>query len=456
MLRNIKKILIANRGEVAVRIIRTCKEMGIKTVAVYSEADKESLHVKLADEAVCIGDAYTNNSYLNIPNIISACDINGVDAIHPGYGFLSENAEFASICEECNITYIGPTSKMISDMGDKIKAKEIMKNAGVPVIPGSDGGVISIEEALKVANKIGYPVMIKAALGGGGKGIRIVNDDKELEKQYYICKMEAKKCFNSEEVYIEKFINTAKHIEFQIIADKYGNIVYLPERDCSMQRNNQKVLEESPSTILSEELREKMGSTVVTAMKKIGYSNVGTIEFLVDTDLNYYFLEMNTRVQVEHPISEEVSNIDILKEQIKIANGEELTLSQDDIKINCHSIECRINAEDAFNNFMPCPGTINNIILPGGIGVRIDTSVYSGYTIPSYYDSMILKLIVKGRDRTEAINRMKRALDEIDIYGIKTNIDFQKWLINSDGFMGGQYFTNFLKNELVNKNEFIK
>jgi acetyl-CoA carboxylase biotin carboxylase subunit len=454
--KNIRKVLIANRGEIAVRIIRACRDLGIKTVAVYSEADKDSLHIKLAHESICIGEAYAKDSYLNIPNIISACDIMNVDAIHPGYGFLSENSEFTRICEECNITYIGPSSDMILAMGDKIKAKEIMKNAGVPVIPGSDGEVLSIEKALTIANEIKYPVVIKAALGGGGKGIRVVNNDEELKKQYYICKLEAKKCFQNEEIYIEKFLEAAKHIEFQIIADNYGNAIYLPERDCSMQRNHQKVLEESPSTVLSKELREEIGNTVVQAIKKIGYTNVGTIEFLLDKDYNYYFLEMNTRIQVEHPISEEVSNIDILKEQIKMADGERLNIKQEDVQIDGCSIECRINAEDSFNDFRPCPGTIKNILLPGGIGIRIDTNVYNGYTIPVYYDSMILKLIVHGRDRNEAIDRTKRALDEIKIEGIKTSIDFHKWIINNEAFVSGSYCTDFLENELVNKDEFIK
>lgn len=453
---NIKKVLIANRGEIAVRIIRACKELGIKTVAVYSQADRDSLHIKLADESICIGEAYAKESYLNVPNIISACDIMEVDAIHPGYGFLSENSEFASICEECNITYIGPSSEMISCMGDKIKAKKMMEKAGVPVIPGSDGGVVTIEKALSIANKIGYPVMIKAALGGGGKGIRVVNDDDELKKQYYICKLEAKKCFQSEEIYIEKFISSAKHIEFQIIADNYGNVIYLPERDCSMQRNHQKVLEESPSKVVSEKLREEIGNTVVKAIKNIGYTSVGTIEFLLDNKNNYYFLEMNTRIQVEHPISEEVSNIDILKEQIKVANGEALKVKQEDIKVNGCAIECRINAEDAFDNFRPCPGTVKNIVMPGGIGVRIDTNVYNGYAIPIYYDSMILKLIIHGRDREEAICRTKRALNEIEIEGVKTNIDFHKWIIDKEAFRSGEYCTDFLENELVVEDESIK
>ena len=393
--KNIKKVLIANRGEIAVRIIRACKELGIKTVAVYSQADKDSLHIKLADESICVGEAHADESYLNIPNIISACEIMNADAIHPGYGFLSENSDFTSICEECNITYIGPSSEMIASMGDKIKAKEMMKNAGVPVIPGFDGGV--------------------------------VNNDDELKKQYCICKLEAKKCFESEEIYIEKFISAAKHIEFQIIADNYGNAIYLPERDCSMQRNHQKVLEESPSKVVTEELREEIGSTVV-----------------------------NTRIQVEHPISEEVSNIDILKEQIKVADGEKLEFTQEDVRIDGCSIECRINAEDAFDNFRPCPGTIENIIMPGGIGVRIDTNVYNGYTIPIYYDSMILKLIVHGKNRGETIDRIQRALDEMKIEGVKTNIDFHKWIINKEAFRSGEYCTDFLENELVGKNESIK
>ncbi|MBU5316401.1 acetyl-CoA carboxylase biotin carboxylase subunit [Clostridium bornimense] len=454
--KNIKKVLIANRGEIAVRIIRACKELGIKTVAVYSEADKDSLHIKLADESICIGEAYAKDSYLNIPNIISACEIMDVQAVHPGYGFLSENAEFAKICEDCNIIYIGPSSYMVGAMGDKIRAKEIMKNAGVPVIPGSDGGVLNVERALSVANKIGYPVIIKAALGGGGKGIRVVSSDEELKKQYYICKLEAKKCFQSEEVYIEKFVEKAKHIEFQIIADNYGDVIYLPERDCSMQRNNQKILEESPSTVITEELRNKIGNTVVEAIKKIGYRSVGTIEFLLDKDYNYYFLEMNTRIQVEHSISEDISNIDILKEQIKIADGEKLEIKQENVILSGHSIECRINAEDAFNDFRPCPGKIDNIIFPGGIGIRIDTNVYNGYTIPMYYDSMILKLIVHGNSREETIERTKRALDEIKIEGIKTNIDFHKWIFSKEAFLEGSYCTDYLEDELVNKDGFIK
>ena len=401
------KILIANRGEIAVRIIRACKEMNIKTVAVYSEADKDALHTRLADEAVCIGPAPSARSYLNIKNIIEAACITGADTIHPGFGFLSENAEFAKICEESNIKFIGPSSKVIDLLGNKSNSKELMKKAGVPVIPGSSGSIKGLKDAILIAEKIGYPVMIKAAAGGGGKGIRIVNNSSELETNYNIVKQEAKMSFNDDEIYIEKFIKNPRHVEIQILADEHGNIVHLGERDCSIQRKHQKIIEETPSTAIDEKLRNKMGMAAVKAAKVAGYTSCGTVEFLVDSDKNFYFMEMNTRIQVEHPITEMRTGIDIVKEQIRIAAGEELKFKQKDIEFRGHAIECRINAENPSKNFMPCPGTIKEINLPGGNGVRVDTAIYNGYTIPSNYDSMIAKIITHGATRNEAIAKMK-------------------------------------------------
>ena len=445
----INKILIANRGEIAVRIIRACKEMNIKTVAVYSEVDKDAMHVKLADEAICIGPANSSKSYLNFKNIIEAANITGADAIHPGFGFLSENSQFAKICEESNIKFIGPNYKVIELMGNKSNAKELMKNAGVPVIPGSDGSVNGLKDAIKIANEIGYPVMLKAAAGGGGKGIRIVNIPEELESNYNIVKQEAKLSFNDDEIYIEKFVKNPRHVEIQILADEHGNVIHLGERDCSIQRRNQKVIEETPSTAIDDKLRNKMGETAIKAVKASGYTSCGTIEFLVDSDKNFYFMEMNTRIQVEHPITEERTGIDIVKAQIRISAGEPLKIKQKDVKFNGYSIECRINAENPAKNFRPCPGTITGVILPGGNGVRVDTAIYSGYTIPSNYDSMIAKIITHGDTRNEAISKMKRALEETVIEGVDTNIDFLFKIIKNPTFIRGNFDTSFIEKEIL-------
>lgn len=445
----VNKILIANRGEIAVRIIRACKEMNIKTVAVYSEVDKDAMHVKLADEAICIGPANSSKSYLNFKNIIEAANITGADAIHPGFGFLSENSQFAKICEESNIKFIGPNYKVIELMGNKSNAKELMKNAGVPVIPGSDGSVKGLKDAIKIANEIEYPVMLKAAAGGGGKGIRIVNIPEELESNYNIVKQEAKLSFNDDEVYIEKFIKNPRHVEIQILADEHGNVIHLGERDCSIQRRNQKVIEETPSTAIDDKLRNKMGEAAIKAVKASGYTSCGTIEFLVDSDKNFYFMEMNTRIQVEHPITEERTGIDIVKAQIRISAGEPLKIKQKDVKFNGYSIECRINAENPSKNFRPCPGTITGVILPGGNGVRVDTAIYSGYTIPSNYDSMIAKIITHGDTRNEAISKMKRALEETVIEGVDTNIDFLFKIIKNPNFIRGNFDTSFIEKEIL-------
>ena len=445
----INKILIANRGEIAVRIIRACKEMNIKTVAVYSEVDKDAMHVKLADEAICIGPANSSKSYLNFKNIIEAANITGADAIHPGFGFLSENSQFAKICEESNIKFIGPNYKVIELMGNKSNAKELMKNAGVPVIPGSDGSVKGLKDAIKIANEIGYPVMLKAAAGGGGKGIRIVNIPEELESNYNIVKQEAKLSFNDDEIYIEKFVKNPRHVEIQILADEHGNVIHLGERDCSIQRRNQKVIEETPSTAIDDKLRNKMGEAAIKAVKASGYTSCGTIEFLVDSDKNFYFMEMNTRIQVEHPITEERTGIDIVKAQIRVSAGESLKIKQKDIKFNGYSIECRINAENPDKNFRPCPGTITGVILPGGNGVRVDTAIYSGYTIPSNYDSMIAKIITHGDTRNEAISKMKRALEETVIEGVDTNIDFLFKIIKNPNFIRGNFDTSFIEKEIL-------
>jgi len=445
----INKILIANRGEIAVRIIRACKEMNIKTVAVYSEVDKDAMHVKLADEAICIGPANSSKSYLNFKNIIEAANITGADAIHPGFGFLSENSQFAKICEESNIKFIGPNYRVIELMGNKSNAKELMKNAGVPVIPGSDGSVKGLKDAIKIANEIGYPVMLKAAAGGGGKGIRIVNIPEELESNYNIVKQEAKLSFNDDEIYIEKFIKNPRHVEIQILADEHGNVIHLGERDCSIQRRNQKVIEETPSTAIDDKLRNKMGEAAIKAVKASGYTSCGTIEFLVDSDKNFYFMEMNTRIQVEHPITEERTGIDIVKAQIRISAGESLKIKQKDVKFNGYSIECRINAENPAKNFRPCPGTITGVILPGGNGVRVDTAIYSGYTIPSNYDSMIAKIITHGDTRNEAISKMKRALEETVIEGVDTNIDFLFKIIKNPNFIRGNFDTSFIEKEIL-------
>lgn len=443
----IRKLLVANRGEIAVRIIRACKELGIKTVAIYSEADKDSLHTQLADEAICVGKAKSKDSYLNISNILSAAVITKCNAIHPGFGFLSENPGFAEMCEECNIKFIGPSSDIIKLMGNKAKAREIMKNANVPVIPGTEGIIETLKEARTEAKNIGYPVMIKASSGGGGKGIRIVHKETELENAYNAAKSEAKINFGDDSIYIEKLIESPRHIEFQILGDNFGNIIHLGERDCTIQRRNQKVLEEAPSYILTDKLREKMGKVAVNAAKAVNYVNAGTIEFLVDKNNDFYFMEMNTRIQVEHPITEMITSVDIVKEQINIASGERLNLSQENVKIEGHSIECRINAENPDRGFAPSPGTIDFLNIPGGNGVRVDTAVYSGYTISPHYDSMIAKLIVHGKNREEAINKMIRALDEFVIDGIESNIDFQIDILNNKKFRLGDYDTSFISKE---------
>ncbi len=438
------KILIANRGEIAVRIIRACREMGIETVAVYSEADKEAMHVMLADEAICIGKPPSKDSYLNMQNIISATIITKAKAIHPGFGFLSENSTFAGMCEDCNITFIGPTANTIDLMGNKSKARETMIKAGVPVVPGSDGAVENLEEAIELADKMGYPVMIKASAGGGGRGMRPAFSKEELINAFETAKAEAKIAFSDDTMYIEKLILNPKHIEIQVLADNYGNTVYLGERDCSIQRRNQKVLEEAPCSIMTEELRLIMGNTAVKACKAVKYQNAGTIEFLLDKDNNFYFMEMNTRIQVEHPVTEAVTGIDLIKEQIKIAAGENLSFKQKDIKLTGHAIECRINAENPSKGFRPSPGKIETLIIPGGMGIRVDSSVYQGYTIPPTYDSMIAKLIAYGKDREEAISKMKRALGEFIVEGIDTNIDFQYEILNNENFKCGKFDTSFI------------
>lgn len=443
----ISKVLVANRGEIAVRVIRACKELGIKTVAIYSDADKEAMHTQLADEAICVGAGKSKDSYLNEINIISAAVTTKCNAIHPGFGFLSENAEFASICEECNIKFIGPSSETMSIMGNKSRARDIMKSAGVPVVPGSDGVVATYEDAMVEARKIGFPLMIKASAGGGGKGIRLVRKFEELENAYNTAKSEAKNNFNDDSVYMEKFIENPRHIEFQILGDSFGNVVHLGERDCSVQRRNQKVIEEAPSYILSAELREKMGDVAVRAAKAVNYVNAGTIEFLVDKNNDFYFMEMNTRIQVEHPITEMITNVDIVKEQLKIASGEEMKLNQDMIKTDGHAIECRINAENPSRNFAPCPGKIKFLNLPGGNGIRVDTAVYPGYTIPPLYDSMIAKLIVHGKTREEAIRKMISALEEVVIDGIDSNVDFHISILNNKRFREGSFDTSFISEE---------
>lgn len=443
----LKKVLVANRGEIAVRIIRACREMGIRTVAVYSEADKDSLHRKLADESVCIGPARSGLSYLNVKNLIEAACQTGADSIHPGYGFLSESSSFAKMCNEIGIKFIGPSSEIIELMGNKSKAKATMKKAGVPVVPGSDGLVNSLEEAKKISKKIKYPVIIKASAGGGGKGIRIAYSEEELIKAYDIVKQEAKISFNDDSIYIEKFVENPRHVEVQILADEHGNVVHLGERDCSIQRRNQKVLEETPSMILNDKTRKKMFDVTVKAVKEIGYSSAGTIEYLVDKNLDFYFMEMNTRVQVEHPITEAVSGVDIVKEQLRIAAGETLSIFQKDIHFTGHSMECRINAEDPEKNFMPCPGLITGLLIPGGNGIRVDTAVYAGYRVPQTYDSMIGKLIVHGKDRAEAISKMKSALGEFIVEGINTNTDFLYKILDNENFKTNNYDTSFIKRE---------
>ena len=420
----IHKILIANRGEIAVRIIRACRELGIQSVAVYSEADKDALHAQLADEAVCIGPAPSKDSYLNMENIISATINTGAEAIHPGFGFLSENQKFAKLCEECNITFIGPSSEIIRKMGNKTEARNTMIEAGVTVIPGWNQNVESVEEGKAIAAQLGYPVIVKAALGGGGKGMRVAMNEEEFENAYLTARKEAGAAFGDDSVYMEHFIEHPRHVEVQILADSYGNVVHLGERDCSIQRNHQKFIEEAPCKAISEELRARMGEQAVKAAKAVGYENAGTIEFLLENEKDFYFMEMNTRIQVEHPVTEWITGVDLIKEQIKIASGEKLSFTQEEVRLEGHSIECRINAENPEKNFRPSPGKIENLYLPGGKGIRMDTAIYSGYEIPPYYDSMIAKLIVHGTTREEALRKMRSALGEVIIEGIDTNVDY--------------------------------
>lgn len=445
-----EKILIANRGEIAVRVIRACNEMGIRTVAVYSTADKNALHTQLADEAICIGPPKVTDSYLNMNNIITAACLTGADAIHPGFGFLSENSKFADMCRECNIKFIGPDPETIELMGNKSNARQLMMSANVPVIPGSDGTINSYQEANDFANKFGYPIMIKASAGGGGRGIKIVRTSAELEESFNIAKNEAKLFFNDDSVYIEKVIESARHIEVQVLADEFGNAIHLGERDCSLQRRNQKVLEEAPSIAIDELTRSKIGQAALNAVKASNYKNAGTIEFLYDKNGNFYFMEMNTRIQVEHPITEMVTGIDIVKEQIKIASGQRLSITQDDVKFDGYSIECRINAEDPFNNFSPCPGKVEYLLLPSGCnGLRVDSSIYAGYEIPIFYDSMIAKVITKDSTRQGAINKMKRALNEFVIKGINTNIDFHLNILENQQYIDGDFDTSFIMNKII-------
>ena len=443
-----KKILIANRGEIALRIIRACKELGIATVAVFSEADTQSLHVRFADEDVCIGPAKSQESYLDPKRIISAAEVTNADAIHPGYGFLAENPDFAEICESCDIKFIGPTSESIRLMGDKALAKKTMIEAGVPVIPGSEGVVESEEMALSLGQSIGFPVIIKASFGGGGKGMRMANNEAELIKGYQMAKLEAQAAFGNPEVYIERYISDPRHIEFQILGDSFGNVVHLGERDCSLQRRHQKLLEESPSPVVDASLRERMGRAAVKGAQNVNYQSAGTIEFLLDGDKNFYFMEMNTRIQVEHPVTEEITDVDLIKEQIRIASGEKLGISQEDIKFRGHAIECRINAEDPKKNFMPSPGLITSFHVPGGHGIRVDTHAYAKYVIPPYYDSMIAKLIAHGKSREEAILKARRALDEFIIEGVSTTIDFHKRILSDKRFISGQFTTSLIEEML--------
>ena len=440
----IKKVLIANRGEIAVRIIRACREMGIETVAVYSEADRDALHTQLADEAVCIGPAPSSESYLSMENIISATIVTGADAIHPGFGFLSENSRFAELCEQCNITFIGPPSTVIASLGNKQAAKNTMANAGVPIIPGGKNPIYTVEEGMKEAETIGYPVIIKAALGGGGKGMRVADTPADFEESFRTAQKETQMAFGDSTMYVEHFVRHPRHIEFQIMADKFGNVIHLGERDCSIQRNHQKMIEESPSEALTPELRQKMGEAAVKAAKAAHYTNAGTIEFLLEKSGAFYFMEMNTRIQVEHPVTEWVTGIDLIKEQIKIADGQRLKIQQKDIKIKGHAIECRINAENPKKNFRPSPGKITDVHFPGGEGVRVDSAIYTGYEVPPYYDSMLAKLIVHADDREEAIRKMRSALGEVIIEGVDTNIDYQYEILNHKKFISGDIDVEFI------------
>ena len=445
----IRKVLIANRGEIAVRIIRACREMGIETVAVYSEADREALHTQLADEAICIGPAPSSESYLNMEQIISATIVSGADAIHPGFGFLSENDRFAALCEQCHIIFIGPTADVIRKLGNKSNARNTMIAAGVPVIPGSKEPLYHAEEALAIAEEVGYPVIVKAALGGGGKGMRVAYHQDELENAFMTAQKESMAAFGDNTMYLEHFVEHPKHIEFQILADSYGHVIHLGERDCSIQRNHQKMIEESPSAAVSPELREKMGHAAVTAAKAAGYVNAGTIEFLLEPDGKFWFMEMNTRIQVEHPVTEWVTGIDLVKEQLKIASGMPLEISQEDVRIQGHAIECRINAENPQKNFRPSPGTIQGAHFPGGNGIRVDTCVYNGCKIPPYYDSMLAKLIVHAGNRKEAIAKMQSALGEVIIDGIDTNIDYQYEILKDEDYQSGNFDTGFLASHII-------
>ncbi|MBS5602986.1 MULTISPECIES: acetyl-CoA carboxylase biotin carboxylase subunit [Enterocloster] len=440
-----KKILIANRGEIAVRIIRACREMGIQTVAVYSEADRDCLHTLLADEAICIGPAPSGQSYLNMERILAATVALKADAIHPGFGFLSENAKFAKLCAECNIAFIGPSAEIINRMGNKSEARRTMMDAGVPVVPGSKEPVHQAAEALEMAKSIGFPVMIKASSGGGGKGMRISRGEADFTENFNAAQMESVKGFSDDTMYIEKYIEKPRHIEFQIMADKHGNVVHLGERDCSIQRRHQKVLEEAPCDVITQDLRQRMGDTAVRAAKAVGYENAGTIEFLLDKNKDFYFMEMNTRIQVEHPVTEMVTGMDLIKEQIRVAAGEKLSVSQEDVVIKGHAIECRINAENPSKNFMPCPGLITNVHAPGGNGVRVDSHIYSDYKVPANYDSMLMKLIVYDKDRASAIAKMRSALGELVIEGIETNVNFQYEILENEAFQEGNTDTGFIE-----------
>ncbi len=445
----VEKVLIANRGEIALRIVRSCRELGIATVAVFSTVDKKALHVQLADEAVCVGDSLSNKSYLNIPNILAAATSRGVDAINPGYGFLAENDKFAEMCNDHGIVFIGPSPKAIRSMGDKSTAKETMDRVGVPTVPGSKGLLSNVDEAYTLADEIGYPVIIKATAGGGGRGMRLVENKANLEKMFKAAQGEAEAAFGNDGLYMEKFIKKPRHVEIQILADRSGNVVHLGERDCSVQRRHQKLLEESPSPAINPDLRKKMGNAAIAAAKSIGYEGAGTVEFLVDDNNNFYFMEMNTRIQVEHPVTEMVTGVDLIAEQIKIAGGENLEFNQDDIQLNGHAIECRINAEDPSHNFRPSPGKITGWLPPGGPGVRVDSHVYTGYEIPPFYDSLIGKLIVWGKDRNTAIKRMNRALNECAVTGIPTTINFHLTLLNKTKFREGKIHTKYVEEELL-------
>ena len=446
------RVLIANRGEIACRIIRACRELGIESVAVYSQADKDALHVQLADHAVCIGPAASKDSYLKVENILSAAVTTGAQAIHPGFGFLSENAKFAKMCAECNITFIGPSSEVISQMGDKAEARKQMIAANVPVIPGSDDVVATVEEGIELAKRIGFPLLIKAVAGGGGKGIRRVETVEDFEHQFVTARQEALQAFGNADVYMERIIYPAKHIEIQILADQHGNVVHLGERDCSLQRKNQKIIEEAPSPSLSSQLRREMGEAAVRAAKAVGYQNAGTIEFLVDEEKHFYFMEMNTRIQVEHPITEMITNVDLVQQQIKIAAGEELPFTQEDITFQGHAIECRLNAENPFEGFRPSPGKVTFLHQPvGGMGVRIESALYTGYQIPPFYDSMLTKLIAHGKTREEAILRMKRMLFELVVEGVDTNQEFVEDLLDSKAFRRGDYTTAFVETEFLKR-----